>query len=94
MKNSKQKLIITQVDAKLELYKPFLNVAVPEKGWIHTIRNAYKMSLRQLGNRLNITPPSAESIEKREKDKSITLKSLEEAGKALNLKLVYELAIV
>ncbi len=89
MRNSKQKLIISQIDNKLELYKPFLNSPVPEKGWIHTIRKAYKMSLRQLGDRLNITPPSAESIEKREKDKSITLKSLEEAGKALNLKLVY-----
>lgn len=89
MKNTKQKLLISQIDSKLDLYKPLVSVSVPEKGWIHTIRTAYKMSLRQLGVRLNITAPSADSIEKREKDKSITLKSLEEAGKALNLKFVY-----
>lgn len=89
MKSLKHKLIVNHVDSKLELYKTFLNVTIPEKGWIHTIRKTYKMSLRQLGERLNITPPSVESIEKRERDKSITLKSLEEAGKALNLKLVY-----
>lgn len=47
------------------------------------------MSFRQFGERLGLTPPSAESIEKREREGSITLKSLEEAGKALNMKLVY-----
>jgi predicted DNA-binding mobile mystery protein A len=47
------------------------------------------MSLRQFGERLGITPPSAENIEKREKEGSITLRSLEEAGRALDMKLVY-----
>ena len=82
-------LMIEQLDAKLQLYQPLLGINPPERGWLHAIRKAYKMSLRQFGQRLGITPPSAEHIEKREREGSITLKSLEEAGKALNMKLVY-----
>ena len=89
MKDSKQKLIIEQLDSKLQVYVPLLNIQKPEKGWIHAIRKTYKMSFRQFGERLGITAPSAESIEKREKNGSITLKSLEEAGRVLNMKLVY-----
>ena len=47
------------------------------------------MSFRQFSERLGLTPASAENIEKREREGSITLKSLEEAGRALNMKLVY-----
>lgn len=89
MKNTAHRLMIQQLDQKLEVYQPLLGISSPERGWLHAIRKAYKMSLRQFGERLGITPPSAEHIEKRERDKSITLKSLEEAAKALNLKLVY-----
>jgi len=47
------------------------------------------MSFRQFGERLGITAPAAEGFEKREKEGSITLKSLEDAGRGLNMKLVY-----
>ena len=89
MKDSNQKLMINQLDEKLKEYKSLLKISIPEKGWLHVIRKAYKMSLRQFGERLDINPSSAESIEKREREGNITLKSLEEAGKALNMKLVY-----
>lgn len=89
MRDSKDKLMIEQLDKKLQAYTPLLNVSVPDKGWLHVIRKAYKMSLRQFGERLGISPPAVEGFEKREKDGSITLKSLEEAGRALNMKLVY-----
>jgi len=89
MKDSNQKLMINQLDEKLKVYKPLLKVSIPERGWLHVIRKAYKMSLRQFGERLDINPSSAESITRREREGSITLKSLEEAGKALNMKLVY-----
>ena len=89
MRDSKHKLMIEQLDVKLQVYTPLLNVSTPEKGWLHVIRKAYKMSLRQFGERLGIRAPSAEGLEKREKEGSITLKSLEEAGRALNMKLVY-----
>ncbi|MDG3582842.1 MULTISPECIES: mobile mystery protein A [Galbibacter] len=89
MKDSKHRLIIEQLDNKLKVYTPLLNITIPDKGWLHVIRKTYKMSLRQFGERLGVTPPAVEGYEKREKEGSITLKSLEEAGKALNMKLVY-----
>ena len=89
MKDSKHKLMIEQLDAKLQVYTPLLNISTPERGWLHVIRKSYKMSLRQFGERLGIRAPSAEGLEKREKEGRITLKSLEEAGKALNMKFVY-----
>lgn len=86
---SKQKLIIEQADRKLALFKPLKNISIPEKGWIHTIRIALKMSLRQLGNRLKISPQSVKEIEVREANGSITIKGLKEVGAVLNMKLIY-----
>ncbi len=89
MKDSKQKLMIQQMDSKLKEFTPLLKNSIPENGWINAIRTSFKMSLRQFGNRMKVTPQGAEGIEKREKEKTITLKSLEEAGRVLNMKLVY-----
>ncbi len=87
--NIKQKLIIEQVDKKLREFKSIENVVIPQRGWIFAIRTALKMSLRQLGNRLNITAQSVKEIEEREERGSITIKSLKEAGAAMEMKLVY-----
>ena len=89
MKNSNQKLIIEQVDRKLQPFKSLDAMVVPPKGWINTVRTALSMSLRQLGNRLNISPQSVKELENREANGSLTIKSLKEAGLALNLRLVY-----
>jgi predicted DNA-binding mobile mystery protein A len=89
MKNNKQNLLIEQVDRKLNEFKVLDNATIPSDGWIHTVRVALKMSLRQLGKRLNITSQSVKEIELREANGSITLKTLREAGNALDLKLVY-----
>ena len=86
---SKQRLLIEQVDKKLALFKPLNSFIIPQRGWVHTIRIALKMSLRQLGNRLNITPQSVKEIEEREANGSITLKGLKEVGEVLDMKLVY-----
>jgi predicted DNA-binding mobile mystery protein A len=45
--------------------------------------------MRQLGNRMGITPQSVKEIEEREKNGTVTLKVLRQFGQALNLKLVY-----
>jgi predicted DNA-binding mobile mystery protein A len=89
MDTSKQRLLIEQADKKLALFRPLSNITVPQRGWIHTIRIALKMSLRQLGNRLQISPQSVKEIEQREANGSITLKGLREAGAVLDLKLIY-----
>lgn len=87
-KGRKNKLALQQLNNKLELFKK-VKETMPSDGWIHTIRTALNMSLRQLADRLKITPQGVKKIEQREKDSSITLKNLREAGKALNLQLVY-----
>ena len=85
----KNKLQIEQADKKLAVFKPLNTVIVPAKGWLNTIRTTVKMSLSQFGKRLNITAQSAKEIEEREANGSITLKNLKEAGRVLNMKLVY-----
>jgi predicted DNA-binding mobile mystery protein A len=89
MKDLKQKLLIEQIDKKLKKFNVLFNHPVPETGWIKTIRMALKMSLRQFGERLKITSQGADALEKRESDKSISIKSMEEAARALNMKFVY-----
>jgi predicted DNA-binding mobile mystery protein A len=91
MNIQKQKLLIEQADKKLSMFKQLKDVVPPEKGWVYTVRAALKMSLRQLGNRLNISPQSVKEIEERESNGSITLRSLREVAKVLNMKLVYGL---
>lgn len=88
MRNQK-KLIVDQLDRKMVSFKEACTVETPQKGWIHTIRTALNMTLQQLGNQLNITSQGAKDIEERESSGSISIKSLREAGKALNLQLVY-----
>jgi predicted DNA-binding mobile mystery protein A len=89
MINSNQKLLIEQADRKLQPFMGLETIAIPPKGWINTVRAALKMSLRQLGGRLNISPQSVKEIEEREVSGSLTIKSLKDIGLALNLKLVY-----
>lgn len=89
MKNQTQRLLIEQIDRKIEAFRPLENIIVPKKGWVNTVRMALKMSARQLGERLKITSQSVREIEQRESNGSITLKTLREAAKALDMQLVY-----
>jgi len=89
MNRKNQKLLIEQIDMKLDPFKGMETLVIPQKGWINAVRSALKMTLRQYGKKLNVTPQSAKELEDREANGSITIKSLKEAGLALNLKLVY-----
>ncbi len=89
MKKSNQKLLIEQIDKKLEPFKSFEAIVIPPKGWINAVRSALNMTLRQYGKKLNISPQSVKELEEREANGSITVKTLKEAGQALNLKFVY-----
>jgi predicted DNA-binding mobile mystery protein A len=64
-------------------------VAIPPTGWIKAIRNALGMSMQQLGDKLSISKQGILDIEKREKEGSITIKSLKEIAGALDMQLVY-----
>ncbi len=84
-----QKLLIEQVDRKLKAFKPLEKLIIPQKGWILTIRTALKMSLRQLGNRLNMSAQGVKDLEKREAHGTVSINSLREVANALDMKLVY-----
>tara|TARA_R110002095_G_scaffold80982_3_gene70259 strand:+ start:460 stop:918 length:459 start_codon:yes stop_codon:yes gene_type:complete len=61
----------------------------PSHGWIRAIREALGMTTYQLADRLGISQSSAVGLEKREKQKTITLRSLETAARALNCRVDY-----
>ncbi len=64
-------------------------VVMPPTGWIKAIRTAIGMSMQQLGNKLNVSKQGVMDIEKREKDGSITIKSLREIARVMDMQLVY-----
>ena len=74
---------------KLQEFRKVEHVTVPPRGWVHEIRRALNLSLRQLGGRMHMSVQGVKDIEDREQSGSITLKALRKAGKALNMKLVY-----
>jgi predicted DNA-binding mobile mystery protein A len=88
MKLQSSKLVLRQLDKKLMAFQP-LQEAMPATGWVNLVRKTLNMSLRQLGNRMSITPQSIRSIEKREKEGTVTLQTLKEAAEALDMILVY-----
>lgn len=88
MRNQK-KIVIEQLDRKLKPFYEIKNIEVPERGWVYTIRTALNMTLQQLGHKLNITSQGVRDIEKRELSSSISIKSLNEVAKALDMQFVY-----
>jgi len=85
----KKSLQIQQLNSKMLTFASLQKVAPPPTGWLKAVRTALGMSLQQLSNRLSITKQSAQEIEQREKDGSLTIKSLREAARALDMQLVY-----
>lgn len=88
---NKKRLQIEQLDRKLKGFKEAAQVTQPTIGWLKTIRVSLGMSLQQVADKLSITKQSVQEIEIREKEGSITLKSLKEAANALDMQLVYAL---
>jgi len=89
MKNTKQQLILDQTDKKLVLFQSVKTVVIPPKGWVNTLRTALKMSLRQLGNRMSFSAQNIKQIEEREVNGTISINSLREVAKAMDMQLVY-----
>lgn len=86
---NKQRLQIEQLDTKFRSFTSLASITAPPVGWVKVIRLALGMTLKQLANRLSITKQSTQEIEKREKEGTITIKSLREVAKALDMELVY-----
>jgi len=88
---NKRKLLIEQLDQKLQPFFEIRKVQIPERGWINTIRTTLNMTMAQLGNKISITRQGVKRIEESEANGSITLNSLKDVAKAIDLKLVYAL---
>lgn len=85
----KKSLQLQQLNSKMLGFASLKEVAMPPTGWIKAIRTAIGMSMQQLGNKLNISKQGVMDIEKREKDGSITIKSLRGIARAMDMQLVY-----
>ena len=85
----KKSLQLHQLNSKMLGFASLKQVAIPPTGWIKAIRTAIGMSMQQLGNKLNVSKQGILDIEKREKDGAITIKSLKEIARALDMQLVY-----
>jgi predicted DNA-binding mobile mystery protein A len=85
----KKSLQLQQLNSKMLGFAALKHVAMPPTGWIKAIRTAFGMSMQQLGNKLNISKQGVMDIEKREKDGSITIKSLRAIAHAMDMQLVY-----
>jgi predicted DNA-binding mobile mystery protein A len=90
---AKKSLQIQQLNSKMLAFATLQKVAPPPTGWIKAVRTAIGMSLQQLSHRLSITRQSVQEFEQREKDGSLTIKSLREAARALGMELVYGLSL-
>src|SRR4051812_41723665 len=79
-----------QLDSKLTRLRR-ASTPPPPAGWIYAIRESLGMTTEQLGRRLGIRKQSAHDLETSEKNRTITLHSLERAAAALGCRLVYAL---
>ena len=86
---ARKSLQIQQLNDKMLAYRNLHKIAPPPTGWIKALRTAIGMSQQQLSNRLSITRQSVQEMEQREKDGSLTIKSLRDTAAALDMQLVY-----
>ena len=89
MKNLKVQFFLDETQDKLNPFSVLKSEIKPDNGWVNAIRVSIKMSLRQLGERLHITPQGVRDLEKREKEGAITINTLKEVGRVLEMDLVY-----
>ena len=87
MRNNK--LQFQQLNEKMDQLNGMQHVIVPPIGWIKAIRNGIGMSMEQLGKKLSITKQGVMDIEKREKEGAITIKSMQEIAKAIDMQFIY-----
>ena len=85
----KKTLQLQQLNNKMLRLASLKEEVVPSTGWIKAIRTSLGMSMQQLGNKLNISKQGVLDIERREKDGSISIKSLREVAHVMDIKLVY-----
>lgn len=91
MKTENRKLILQQIDNKMSAYRGLASTTQPGDGWIQAIRSALNMTQEQLARKMGVSKQNISEFEKREKNGTITLNSLKQVAKALEMELVYAL---
>ena len=86
---NKKRLILEQLEASLQKFKPLRAVNTPKKGWIRAIRDGLGMTARQLANRLGIAQQAVARIEKDELTGSVTIKTMKRLAECLDCVFVY-----
>src|ERR1700750_1877324 len=86
---AKKNLQIQQLNSKMKIFAASKNVVYPPTGWVKAIRTALGISAEQLSRKLSMSKQSLQELEAREKNGSVTLKSLKKVAKALDMQLVY-----
>lgn len=84
-----KKLQFQQLNEKMEKLIGMQQLIVPPIGWIKAIRNGIGMSMEQLGKKLSITKQAVMDMERREMEGAITIKSMQEIAKVLDMRFVY-----
>ena len=81
--------MIRQLEQEIKKLQIATQVNRPALGWIKAIREAFGMTARQLGKRLNVSQQRVSELEKNEKEGTAALKSMQMAAEALNCEFVY-----
>jgi predicted DNA-binding mobile mystery protein A len=81
-------LRIKQIDQKIKKIDRAIKFE-ESRSWINDVRLSLGMSLEQLGKRMNMTPQGVKRLEQRERDGSITLKTLNQAARAFGFGFGY-----
>ena len=63
MRSSKIQFFLDETQGKLNAFSVLKSEMKPDNGWVNAIRISIKMSLRQLGERLDITPQGVRDLE-------------------------------
>ncbi len=84
-----KKVIREQLDKKMEVFRNFAGLAMPQQGWIKTIREALGLSASQLGKKVGIDQSRISRLENAEKTGELKLSSLQKIANGLNMKFVY-----
>jgi len=87
--NNLRHLYLAQLSSQIINIQDFTNRQ--NTSYINIVRKALGMTTRQLGHRLGISQQAVVELEKREKEGSVTLKTLAESARALKCRLVYKL---
>lgn len=85
------KLVVKQLDIKLDEWRQAKTLFQPKNGWISTIRKALGMTTKQLADRLGVNRSRVIKIESDENREALTMKTLIVAANALECDFVYAL---